>query len=179
MSRLIDNSFDVDDDMVADMQKRRMKLYANPKVKAMLARFLTHLDAMEPKVIIRDRFMRCRDGALCAVGAFVASTGASAQDLRGIEKMSRFQRMASLWESGGDSATEDPGEEATVWAGEHAGLPLDLAYHFAWLNDEAWTKVETGWTTLIGGGRSMTHRDMTDEERWIRLRAFVAAKVGA
>lgn len=146
--------------------------------KPLLAEFLVHLDAMPSKRIIADHFMDTRTGEMCAVAEFCLFRGATRRELKHIEIHSQREIRDN------EGVEESDGwDGATVGAGMKAGLPEYVAHHLAWKNDVVWDRVETGYEPDPTDGREgcarMTYRDMTPEERWLKLRNHIAKKVGA
>lgn len=153
-----------------------------------LKNFLRFLDAMPSKTIIADRFMRPSTGEVCAVAAFCRSKGMPEEDLRKTEAKSRRQRLDY------DGAEECDGWEGpTIGAGVSMGLTQSVAAELGWKNDEVWANVyvptECEMIETSYGRKRCKHygvhgdhykiEPMTDEERWLKLRNFIARKVGA
>jgi len=156
--------------------------------------FLAYLDGMEPKEIIADRFFMPASKRMCSVAAYCAFKGAGETELRTIERDSRVQRLEDRWNDG-DGAEESWGWEGpTVASGTRYGLPEYVAYDLAFHNDEMWDKVrdeqsdprcDARCTAPSGvrrhGSCPDNHYDlrpMTAHERWLKLRNYVARRIG-
>lgn len=173
MSRVYENCGEWDNDQDERDFLREVKAeYKNAAPD--LAGFLKFLDAMEPKRIIADRFFKPRTGEVCAVAAFCRFKGFDDAKMREFAVLSAEQRR----EYDGTEAEWD--EAATVQAGMSAGLPVYVAQDLVWRNDESWDQVFLG-DGPCDCGYHQSHgmyRAMTPEERWFKLRNFVAKKVG-
>src|SRR5580704_7007852 len=143
--------------------------------------------AMPVKRIIADRFIAPRSGEACAVAEFCRFKGVERKELLKAEAESRLQRMEY------ESEEMDGWGGPTVGMGVQAGLPEYVAHSLAWNNDMVWTRVEIGREpcTCSTKPSALQHhlrgcragyqifRDMTPEERWLRLRNHVAKKINA
>lgn len=186
MSRFSDYDCDVTADAQAAYTSHVREQYRTPEMRAKLLAFKAFLEAMPVREIIADRFYRPESGGMCAIAAFVKSTGASDETLCGIDRMSTEEREEH-------DGYEEPGDEATVWAGVHAGLSCEIATDLGWKNDEVWTRVCIGFRERRPGVHlpfdhpqhgivwkrapefESVFRAMTDAERWQRLHGFVTA----
>lgn len=177
MSRFNDISCE---DMNEEEQEKFEREVADAFVQAKedLGGFLAYLEAMPDKRIISDRFVEPKTMLACAVGEYCRYRGADKKSLLKIEGQSFLERYEN------DGAEECDGWEGrTVYAGMKAGLPHLVAFRMAYANDEQWNTVATDEketvTTSWGTYQRTVYRKMTPEERWKKLRDYVAAHVTA
>ncbi len=167
MSRFRECNYEPDEDEIEEYERALEAAYAT--ARPLLVEFLAFLDAMPRKRIISGRFMATASGDVCAVGAFCLSRGVERKEMLETERDSRLRRMSEVEDDYGDL---DP----TVYAGKRAGLPEDVVHDLGYTNDLLW------WRVLESEKRTKhcterTYRAMTPEERWLKLRAYIAKKI--
>jgi hypothetical protein len=176
MSRFTECDYEASDEELQEFDRQLAREYAASKDD--LRTFLAFLDGMPTKEIIADRFFMPASKRMCGVAAFCAAKGVSEADLRETETQSRLERLVDRWDGGEGAESSYGWDGATVDAGVRAGLSLYVAHDLGFQTDQIWRRVKTGIEHVPGQGYVTQYRDMTPAERWLRLRNYIAVKVG-